>query len=76
MQLLTLKEVGAALRKSVRGIRKDIASGRFGPDLLRLGRNVRVRADELAGWIAAGCPARETWLAVRGAGGVKRAAQA
>lgn len=76
MQLLTLKEVGAVLRKSVRGIRLDIASGRFGPDLLRLGRNVRVRADELAGWVAAGCPTREAWLAVRGAGGAKRAAQA
>lgn len=65
--LLTIPDVAEATQKSARGIRKDIAAGRFGPDLVRLGRSVRVRADEFEAWIAAGCPARTKWLAQRDA---------
>lgn len=68
MSLLTLADVAAAVKKTPRGVRKDIASGRFGPDLLRLGRSVRVRADELAAWIRAGCPGRDAWVAQRASG--------
>jgi predicted DNA-binding transcriptional regulator AlpA len=31
------------------------------------GRIVRWRADELSEWITAGCPARDRWLATKGA---------
>jgi hypothetical protein len=62
-ELLTLRDVfNGKLKKSLRGGQKDIAAGRFGPDLIRLGRSVRVRASELQRWIAQGCPSREQWL--------------
>lgn len=70
MELLTFDAVAALLKKTPRGIRKDIVSGRFGPEILRLGRSVRVRADELAEWIRAGCPGRDAWTA-RNDGGRK-----
>jgi hypothetical protein len=74
-ELLTFREVAGAVRKTERGVRKDLAAGRFGPDVIRLGRSVRVRADEFRAWIESGCPNRETWLAVRNAGQqVKKAA--
>ena len=54
------------LAQCPRKTHKDIASGRFGPDIIRLGRCTRVREEELDAWINAGCPSRETWLAIRG----------
>lgn len=65
MELLTFPDVAHALKRSVRGVRKDVASGRFGPDIVRLGRSVRVRAVDLAQWIELGCPNRDKWLALR-----------
>jgi predicted DNA-binding transcriptional regulator AlpA len=38
------------------------SSGRV-PLPVRLGRSVRWRRDEIAEWLAAGCPNREAWLA-------------
>ena len=38
------------------------SSGRV-PAPVRLGRRTLWSVDELRGWIAAGCPARERWLA-------------
>jgi len=69
MELLTFAEVARVVKKTVRGVRKDVAAGRFGPDVMHIGggRSVRVRADELAEWIRAGCPARDKWLALRDA---------
>lgn len=64
--LLTVRAVARDwLRKSERGVWKDIACGRFGPDILRLGRCVRIRANELREWIEAGCPPREKWVEIR-----------
>ena len=66
-ELLTIKETSRdVLKQSERKTWKDIATGRFGPAVLRLGRCVRVRADELRDWIDAGCPSREEWLSIRG----------
>lgn len=53
------------LKKSERGLRKDIDCGVFGPELIRLGRSVRVRAMELDQWISAGCPPRDQWARLR-----------
>jgi len=33
---------------------------------IRLNRCTRWRADELAAWIAAGCPARDRWTTLKG----------
>ena len=41
------------------------AAGRI-PMPIRLGRAVRWNADELRGWTAAGCPARDRWEAMKG----------
>lgn len=75
VELMTLKEIALAEKKTERGVRKDIAAGRFGPQLIRLGRSVRVRADEFSDWLQAGAPHRERWLAIRAAqqqtGGVR-----
>lgn len=65
MELLTIMQVAKAEKKSTRGVRKDVAAGRFGPDLIRLGRSVRIRADEFSAWIQAGAPGRDVWLASR-----------
>lgn len=64
-KLLKLCEVAETLGLSVRKIRKDVEDGRFAPTLVRFGRSVRVRQDELAEWIAAGCPDRSAWRAAR-----------
>jgi predicted DNA-binding transcriptional regulator AlpA len=39
------------------------------PAAVRLGRAVRWRADEIRGWIAAGCPDGATWAATQAASG-------
>lgn len=43
-----------------------LASGRFGPRPLKLGRATRVSRIELQQWIDAGCPPRARWDAMRG----------
>jgi predicted DNA-binding transcriptional regulator AlpA len=68
MELLTFDEVAKLEKRTTRGLRKDISAGRFGPDIIRLGRSVRVRASEFRAWVEAGCPSREDWLAMRDAG--------
>jgi len=41
-----------------------LSAGRV-PEPIRLGRAVRWRRDELIAWIAAGCPPRHKWEAMR-----------
>ena len=38
------------------------SSGRLGPLPVRLGRRTLWRAEELAAWVAAGCPGRDVWM--------------
>ncbi len=45
-----------------------VAAGRVPPAALRHGRVVRWSRDELAAWIAAGCPAADRWSTERKAG--------
>lgn len=63
--LLTIPESAQRQKISVRHHWALIAAGKFGPDLLRLGRSVRIRAAELADWLTAGAPPRETWARMR-----------
>ncbi len=58
MQLLTIRQSAERCAISTRALYKMISCGRFGPELVRLGRSVRVREPELATWIQAGCPSR------------------
>jgi hypothetical protein len=43
------------------------ASGKFGPAVLRSGRKLLVRRDELERWIQAGMPDSRAWLAMEAA---------
>jgi hypothetical protein len=42
--------------------------GAFGPEVLRAGRKLLVRADELRRWVNANMPDRRAWLAMEAAG--------
>ncbi len=64
-RLLTLSEVARVLGLCVRKVRDDERAGRFGPEIIRFKRSVRVRESELAAWIDSGCPNRVTWRAAR-----------
>ncbi|MBI4578865.1 MAG: helix-turn-helix domain-containing protein [Planctomycetes bacterium] len=64
--LLTIRDVAATLRLSQRAVWSMLSSGRFGPEVIRLGRSVRIRSGELSDWVLAGCPNRVDWQAQRG----------
>ena len=59
--LLSVPEVAELIGSSVAHVWRLIASGRFGPAILKLGRLSRVRRDEFSAWIEAGCPPRSRW---------------
>jgi excisionase family DNA binding protein len=61
-QLLTVREVAAALRISSRQVWKLLSSGRL-PAPVRLSRSVRWRASDIAEFIRLGCPARDRFEA-------------
>ncbi|NLW83637.1 MAG: hypothetical protein GXY41_04425 [Phycisphaerae bacterium] len=44
------------------------AAGRIGPQEIRFGRKILLRADEVRDWVAASCPPRRAW---RWKGGAK-----
>lgn len=65
-KLLRVPEAAALLAVSVRGLWAMIASGKMPEDaIVRIGRNVRIRADVLQRWIAEGCPVPSGPKAVR-----------
>ncbi len=59
-ELLTAGDLARRLRISLRQVWK-LHSEALVPAPVRLGRSARWRVSEIAGWIAAGCPSRETW---------------
>jgi predicted DNA-binding transcriptional regulator AlpA len=66
-QLLDRRLLAALLRISVRSLNRFDAAGKI-PMALRLGGpNGRKRwcRAEIERWVAAGCPDRKTWLAIR-----------
>lgn len=62
--LLTAAAVAQALGISVRTLRTWDSGGRI-PAPRRIGRATRWDAAELREWVAAGCPPRREWLALR-----------
>ncbi len=58
--LLTARRAAAICGKSLRTWRTWDSAGRI-PRPVRIGRSTLWRADELRGWVAAGCPRREAW---------------
>jgi hypothetical protein len=58
------RTAGALFDLSERAWRRLDVTGQV-PAPVRVGRSVRWRLKELAAWIRAGCPDRETWEAMR-----------
>lgn len=59
-EMLTVRDVAAALRISTRQVWKLLASGRL-PTCVRLNRSVRWPAQRLNDWMNAGCPPLAEW---------------
>jgi len=64
MLLLKASEASALCNTSVRTWRTWDAAGRI-PRPIHIGRSVFWRPEELKAWVAAGCPDRQTWEAIR-----------
>jgi predicted DNA-binding transcriptional regulator AlpA len=62
--LLRARQAAALLNTSERTWRTWNATGKI-PRPMHIGRGVYWRPDELKAWIAAGCPDRVTWEAIR-----------
>lgn len=60
--LMSAIDVARELKASLRTVRRLDDAGKL-PLPVRVGRLVRWRRDELARWIAAGCPDRREWQA-------------
>ena len=58
-------EAAELLSVSERHLAAMNTDGRMGPRPVRLGNCLRWPVAELAAWVAAGCPNREQWEAVR-----------
>lgn len=63
--LMTPDELAAALQISTRTVRRLELLGKIGPRPIGLGRAVRYPRPEVAAWIAARCPDRDTWTATQ-----------
>ena len=66
-ELLTVGGLARALKISVRQVWKMLSRGDL-PSPIKLGRSVRWRSSEIAGWLAAGAPTRELWEQLEKAG--------
>lgn len=65
--LVSVRQVAGLLGVSQRHVWAMAAHGQM-PMPVRLGRSVRWNRAELLSWIKAGCPARDRWEAIQGAG--------
>jgi hypothetical protein len=73
--LIPLADVPSALTISRAHLARLRASAKFGPAVLRLGRRLLVRRDELTRWVDAGLPDATSWRAMEAAGRRRRAAR-
>jgi predicted DNA-binding transcriptional regulator AlpA len=62
--LLSLRQLGAYLNRSVASLHRDLAAGRL-PRGVRIGRSRRWSPQEIDAWLAAGCPPAAEWEARR-----------
>jgi predicted DNA-binding transcriptional regulator AlpA len=62
--LMTAPQAAALLGRSLRTWRVWDAAGKI-PRAIRIGRSTFWRPEELKAWVAARCPDRETWEAMR-----------
>jgi predicted DNA-binding transcriptional regulator AlpA len=62
--LIDIRDLAGLLSRSVPSLERDQAAGRL-PDPVRIGRSKFWRKAEVEAWVAAGCPDRARWAAVR-----------
>ena len=67
--LIPWTDLPTALAVSRAHLARLRAAGKFGPAVLRSGRKLLVRRDELERWVAAGMPDSATWRAMEAASG-------
>ena len=53
------------LCRSVASLYRDRAAGRLGVEPVRLCGSVRFSVEEVRAWVAAGCPTRRAWEAIK-----------
>lgn len=70
--LLSLRQLSVRLNRSLASLGRDLALGRL-PEGVRIGRSRRWCPHEIESWLAAGCPRREVWEAMRQADNKRRA---
>jgi predicted DNA-binding transcriptional regulator AlpA len=61
-----IRGLSRLLSRSVASLWRDDAAGRL-PAAVRIGASKRWRVSEITDWIAAGCPPRGQWQALRDA---------
>lgn len=71
--LIPLTDVPRVLSISRAHLARLRSAGRFAPAVLRLGRKLLVRRDELERWIASGMVDTATWRALEAASGRRSA---
>jgi predicted DNA-binding transcriptional regulator AlpA len=64
--LVDIRELSALLSRSAGSLERDQAAGRL-PAPIYVGGSRRWRREEIEAWVAAGCPDRKTWDAIRAA---------
>ncbi len=62
--LLSANDLARELNVSLRHVRRLDSSGKL-PQPLRIGRCVRWSRETITSWVAAGCPDRDTWEAMK-----------
>lgn len=65
--LLSADSLATALEISKASVWGWLSSGRL-PAPIKLGKSTRWRREEIEAWVAAGCPGRDRWEAMRNAG--------
>lgn len=66
--LIPWNDVPRALSISRAHLARMRVAGKFGPTVLRAGRKLLIRADELRRWVDANMPDRPTWIAMEATG--------
>lgn len=67
--LIPLADVPRVLSFGRSHLYSQIAGGKFGPTILRVGRKRLVRLDELRRWVNCGMPPRDEWQAMEASAG-------
>ena len=63
-KVYVMRDLARLLNRSVPSLARDLSAGRL-PSGFRIGRARRWLREEIDSWLAAGCPVRREWEAIR-----------